>query len=232
MWVFGGQTSSGFVADVWHSPDGVNWTSATGNAPWIARRAFAAAAFSGKLWVLGGESVSDGRKNDVWWSDDGVLWQEATACAPWTPRNNLNCVVFDGKLWVMGGFDGTHRNDVWWSADGASWTRAMSEHEWSPRYGHASAVLNSRIWVLGGIDSEDTRLNDVWASVGMVSGRKGYEYTYDTVSRLTAVTPNNGVHITYAYDAAGNRLQKRVYSDVAVSEGPANPPRAGWRTTP
>lgn len=30
-------------------------------------------------------------------------------------------------------------------------------------------------------------------------------YTYDTLGRLTKVTYSNGVVITYAYDAAGNR---------------------------
>jgi YD repeat-containing protein len=31
-------------------------------------------------------------------------------------------------------------------------------------------------------------------------------YTYDTLGRLTKVTYGNGVVITYAYDATGNRI--------------------------
>jgi uncharacterized protein affecting Mg2+/Co2+ transport len=45
MWVLGGLHffgSGGILNDVWFSPDGVSWTQATGNAPWLARRLYQA----------------------------------------------------------------------------------------------------------------------------------------------------------------------------------------------
>lgn len=232
LWILGGDaepytpsTSSGLLNDVWYSLDGSDWTMVTEHADWTSRRAFSVATFDGKLWIMGGETPS-GRANDVWWSDNGLSWNLATSSAPWTPRNDHNTVVFNDKMWILGGFDGAPCNDVWWSEDGVSWTRVVSSNVWSPRIGTAT-VFDDRMWILGGRDEIGVFLSDVWASIGTTSGKKGYEYQYDAVSRLTEVNPNNGVHISYAYDRAGNRLQKRVYSDLEVSAGPANPSSGG-----
>ena len=64
MWVLGGYHGS-LRNDVWYSSDGVSWTQATANAPWVARGEHRSIVFNNKIWVLGGSDGSRG-KNDVW----------------------------------------------------------------------------------------------------------------------------------------------------------------------
>ncbi len=225
LWVIGGNYTD-VLNDVYYTGDGANWVKTTSNAQWHPRYFHTAAAFGGKLWVLGGyDGTLDKQVNDVWWSTDGITWTAATMSAAWEPREGHTTLVYDDKLWVLGGIhDSTYLNDVWWSSDGINW-HLSSGTPWTARAYFAAQVFQNSMWIFGGRDS--LYKNDVWRSVGSIGDDKGYEYTYDTVSRLTAINPNNGVHITYDYDPAGNRLQKRVYSDLEVSVGPANPSSGG-----
>ncbi len=151
--------------------EGSMWGEATANAGW-SPRITSAAAFDGKLWVLGGNGPPpDGWTvwNDVWWSYDGAAWQQATASAGWSPRMTTTA-VFDNKLWILGGADGnalrfntTFYNDVWWSSDGAAWHQATANADWSAR-GTAVAVFDDKLWVLGGLGPSLSAKNDVWWS--------------------------------------------------------------------
>ena len=55
------------MSDVWHSPDGVNWTCATDSARWPARYGHTSVIFDNKIWVLGGATTYAGEDNDVWY---------------------------------------------------------------------------------------------------------------------------------------------------------------------
>lgn len=43
--------------DVWSSPDGIEWTEVTAEAPWTARAGAALVVKNGYLWLIGGEQA-------------------------------------------------------------------------------------------------------------------------------------------------------------------------------
>ena len=176
MWVIGGNDIAGpatsSLNDIWYSSDGITWIEATTSAAFSPRTGHSSLAFSGKMWVIGGNDsvnglgwLGNGYKNDVWYSSDGISWSQATSSAAFSPRCNHTSLVFDNKMWVVGGAGigmATNR-DVWYSTDGITWTQATASAAFSARYYHSSAVFNGKMWVIGGQDGTGTR-NDIWYS--------------------------------------------------------------------
>jgi hypothetical protein len=176
MWVIGGNDIAGpatsSLNDIWYSSDGITWIEATTSAAFSPRTGHSSLAFSGKMWVIGGNDsvnglgwLGNGYKNDVWYSSDGISWSQATSSAAFSPRCNHTSLVFDNKMWVVGGAGSgmaTNR-DVWYSTDGITWTQATASAAFSARYYHSSAVFNGKMWVIGGQDGTGTR-NDIWYS--------------------------------------------------------------------
>jgi hypothetical protein len=152
----------------------MTWTQATASAGWHPRDGAGSVVFNGKVWVMGGDSLtlmgqSFAMLNDVWYSPDGTHWTQATGSAGWSGRMSTP-LVFGGKMWILGGMsDSGLQNDVWYSLDGAQWTQATASAEWSKRVGNAALVFNGMMWVMGGTDQMDTNgpvsfKNDVWYS--------------------------------------------------------------------
>ena len=119
MWIIGGrQQGAARLADVWSSPDGVNWTqvadlSGSGFEP---RMLHEAAVFAGRMWVSGGYADTLGAANDVWYTKDGAEWTRATESADFVGRIGHQMINFKGKLWILGGTDNqVARNDIWYS---------------------------------------------------------------------------------------------------------------------
>jgi hypothetical protein len=148
------------------SPATADWRQLAEPAPWVPRTDFAAVAFDGRIWVLGGSGWDCGSPklfNDVWYSTDGVDWTLATADAGWSPRSLHLCLAFHGKLWLFGAPDLGTANDMWYSADGAVWTRVEDAPPWFPRWAFSAVVFDEKIWVIGGQDPHAYR-SDVWCS--------------------------------------------------------------------
>src|SRR5438105_3284400 len=61
MWLFGGFDGRNYYNDVWNSADGVSWTRITEHTDWSPRDVDMAAAFQGKLRIIGG-GVIDGQR--------------------------------------------------------------------------------------------------------------------------------------------------------------------------
>ena len=204
-------SSSDFFNDVWRSPDGVNWTPLTTNAPWSPRAGLSSVVFKGELYVLGG-SVNDDSSiiggppqrvyfNDVWRSRNGVNWTPATTNAPWAPRAGAAVVVKNGYLYLLGGESGflcapqpcdlPYFNDVWRSRDGAHWELVTPSADWSPRPGHQAVVLLDRIIVFGGFGLPFNP-SDMWAS------RNGRDWTQVSDAPWNATSPDD---IKYDFDA-------------------------------
>jgi hypothetical protein len=100
--------------DVWSSIDGANWTRVVEHAGWKPRMWFAAQAYAGRLWILGGyDNDAYANLGDVWYTHDGVHWHEFTASAPWSARHTPTTYVFDDSLWVVAGNSWPYTNDVW-----------------------------------------------------------------------------------------------------------------------
>ncbi len=90
IWILGGGYTLGsgideqhiLLADVWRSPNGVDWLSETGAAPWRARSAHGCASFESRLWLLGGADGYTGI-NDVWYLSGTPAGHIETAQRGW-----------------------------------------------------------------------------------------------------------------------------------------------------
>ncbi len=183
MWLVGGDANQGYhQGDVWASVDGRDWhcvlDEAFGEVPWTPRVLHGTAAFQGKLWVWGGQTMPgfaggpDRFYDDAWVSADGKAWTKLEPKGPrWASRGMVGgSVVHDGRLWILGGGtyetpdtpERTFHNDVWSTTDGVHWICHNPNAPWSPRQYHGTAVFDGRMWVLGGWNRED--LSDVWYS--------------------------------------------------------------------
>jgi len=101
--------------DVWTSADGSEWTRVLEHAPWSPRQWFAARAYAGKLWVIGGyDNVNAANLADVWHTQDGIHWTEVTCEGlSFSARHEPTCYVHKGSLWIVAGNSWPVRNDVW-----------------------------------------------------------------------------------------------------------------------
>ncbi len=223
MWIIGGDPIQGhYQNDVWNSEDGRtwHWVNRDHPVPWGPRALHYTAAFQGKLWVMGGQTLPQFASaperfcDDVWNSEDGVHWtlvpQEGER---WAPRGMIGgAAVFKGRLWILGGgsYDtpGAPQrrfyNDVWSSADGAHWTRHLDCAPWAPRQYHDVAVFDEKLWVLEGWNQENR--NDVWHSEDGVEWREVPD---------TPWAPRHAASVFVYQDAlwmvAGNNMQSDVW---------------------
>ncbi|MEK7552440.1 MAG: hypothetical protein AAB534_03430 [Patescibacteria group bacterium] len=187
MFVMGGFNSNAGGSpeynDVYSSVDGVVWTRRLANAPWADRISHQAVSYNGKLFVMGGSTMTSASStscgcriylNDVWSSANGINWT-SLGNAPWATRDRFASVVFNNRIWVMGG---TVRilpfpqniADVWSSSNGISWTQATSSAPWGRRSGHSAVAYNGKIFVMGGANETTGLLtNDVWSSTNGVN---------------------------------------------------------------
>lgn len=184
MWIVGGDANQGhYQPDVWCSLDGRRWTRVNPEAPvpWGPRALHYTAAFRGRLWVLGGQTLpqfapaEERFYRDVWSSTDGVRWRRHEPAEPcWEQRGMIGgSAVHRGRLWVLGGgvYDTPGRpqrrffHDVWSSPDGVRWERHTEAAPWAPRQYHEVAVWDGRLWVLEGYGGvPPANRNDVWHS--------------------------------------------------------------------
>jgi leucine-zipper-like transcriptional regulator 1 len=166
LWTLGGEERGVKNNEVFHSPDGTQWTAAP-SPPWSPRRWHSAIVYRDKLWVLGG--LDTRTRSDVWQTADGVTWRQVSVQAPWSPRAGHVALVWRQQLCVVGGGLGSQGlNDVWCSSDGVSWSRLTGRAGWSARAFPGVAVLDDRLWVFGGsaagVAGNAAWLNDVWTS--------------------------------------------------------------------
>jgi hypothetical protein len=242
MWILGGDPlRAHYQPDVWYSTDGVNWMQATARAPWGLRCLQYAVLHDGKIWVMGGETMTrfvpdgppDAHYNDVWCSSNGVNWTQVTAHAAWSPRGMIGgSVALNGRMWLLGG--GTysprsHFNDIWSSADGVNWRRDLAAAPWAPRQYHDIAVFDNKMWVLEGYNGDlGGNRNDVWYSADGVNW---------TELPDTPWAPRHAASV-FVFDNAlwmvgGNNMEKDVWRlDVVPDEPPDHGACCYWGSGP
>lgn len=221
MWIVGGDANQGHHQnDVWSSTDGKTWSLVNENVPWAPRALHYTAAFQGKLWVMGGQTMpgfapaEERFHRDIWTSKDGVEWERLTPREPyWSARGMIGgSVVFRDRLWILGG--GTYdtpttrirrfHNDVWSSGDGVHWEQHLAEAPWPPRQYHDVAVFAERMWVLEGYYQSNR--NDVWYSADGANWRE---------LRNTPWKPRHAaslfVHDDALWIVAGNNMESDVW---------------------
>jgi len=192
LWIMGGQAYPGGVptqvADIWSSPDGVNWVQRSAAAAWGVRATHGVLKYNAgsgeKLWLMGGMS-NTAYLNDIWSSSDGVNWSlvidppdypgigtQPSKWTNWDVRRLFATAIFDDgtgeKMWVLGGWDNKKNlNDVWYSADGLNWSLKGSnyEAEFGARFETQLIPFNNKLWLFGGFtERPKTVANDIWSS--------------------------------------------------------------------
>jgi hypothetical protein len=141
IWIVGGEDSQTAYADIWTSPDGVNWTSVQSGLPFGKRANSQVVKLNNRLYLL---------NNDVWSSADGLKWvQETKAIVPGEEIFGYAALEYDGKIWLLGcNRNGQFTSNVLFSTDGRHWDRM--DAPWSPRGGIAACVFRNKIYLTGG----------------------------------------------------------------------------------
>lgn len=160
IWIIGGEDKDRQYADIWNSPDGIQWTRVSDRAPFGARSSSKIVTLGGKLYLL---------NNDVWVSSDGLVWEKlAGEILKGEQLFGYAAVVFDQRIWLLGcNRNGLFSSQVLHSADGKNWV--TQEAPWLPRGGVAATVFNGKILMTGGKyggtpGHPDFRYdNDLWA---------------------------------------------------------------------
>ncbi|TGX46432.1 calcium-binding protein, partial [Sphingomonas naasensis] len=171
IWVFGGQTLSEFAGggpdiayrDAWKSADGITWTQAATDLPFLPRGLVDnLVELDGYLWAIGGGMYATAgspfeHRNDVWRSADGINWELVLDHAPWEARRYGSVEVYDGRLWVVGGVnENGNIADSWMSEDGINWISVPAP--FSPRHAAGLAVHDGQMY----LTSADLAANDIW----------------------------------------------------------------------
>jgi hypothetical protein len=180
LFVFGGLTSSGAVADSWSSTDGITWTQLTPLAIFNARYNFSTCSFvSGGVQgiVISGGTDGNNYFDDVWFTADGITWT-LLSNGDFPVRAGHQMKYLNGKLFVVGGSNSvTIFNDVWSSPDGVVWTLVTASAPFAVRRLFQMQVFNGKLYVMGGlasINAIDTIVNDVWSSPDGLNWQQPY----------------------------------------------------------
>ncbi len=159
IWIIGGEDRNGKYADIWQSPDGIQWAQKGNRLPFGERSNSQIVALNDSLYLL---------NNDVWSSSDGLHWHLVTEeIVPGEQVFGYTALVFDRKIWLLGcNRNGQFSSQVLVSADGKSWTSMQAP--WSPRGGIAAAAHKGKIYMTGGKyggtpdHTEFIYSNDIW----------------------------------------------------------------------
>jgi N-acetylneuraminic acid mutarotase len=153
--------------DVWHSPDGINWTRLTPNA-FAARQQHAAFVLNNRLWVFGGQTVNPAGfpgppPKDAWSTTDGVTWAQQALDTEIDFSWLQGVVQQTDRVTLIGGVLRAYSNKVWQTTNGESWTE-LAPFDFAPNLLSRGAVFKDAMWLIGGgrLDGLDT--NEIWRS--------------------------------------------------------------------
>ncbi|HPE06138.1 MAG TPA: sialidase family protein [Smithellaceae bacterium] len=162
-----------YPKDIWKSTDGVSWSVAASNVPFLVSNTYyfeASVMADNSIVITGVNAIVDSSlRSEAWKSDDcGATWACMTSSAGWSGRiGHISVPLSDGGILIMGGQNvDTYAsyNDVWRSDDyGASWDCVTSNAEWSARSYFGGVELSGGvIYITGGVS--DAYYNDMWKS--------------------------------------------------------------------
>lgn len=143
---------------------GQYWASDPTRVDWAGRREHAVAAFNGKLWVIGGATLSYQFYADVWtWTPGDAQW-ERNSDGVIGPRGNVATAVYNNELYVIGGWNSQGAlGDVAITPPTGPW-RGVSPGFEARRFALA-AVAGNKLHVFGG-SGMNGPLSDMWTFDG------------------------------------------------------------------
>jgi hypothetical protein len=167
--VFGGQSRSGFLNDLWaFQPDTLEWRAlrAAGRGPAQRYGTCAALGTDGLLWISHG-FTSDGRFDDTWAYDFTTgRWTDRTPAGERPVVRCLHdCAWSTGGRFVLYGGQTNGKpalGDLWaLDVEAGSWSRQAAPAP-PPRALPAVASLDGTAWIVGGRGSDGEELADAW----------------------------------------------------------------------
>jgi hypothetical protein len=178
IWGFLSNTQEPAKLELWSTADGTHWSQSPLPKALDYRRGFAAFAFKGSLWILGGltertdTSLAEQMQKDIWHSTDGVTWKRETPASGPLSRLCYGIIPavteMGGKVWLYGGLPdnlaSTILNDVWSSDDGIAWTKVTSQALPKPRTNATLLSFGGKLRLIGGDDNVSINLKDTWNS--------------------------------------------------------------------
>ena len=189
------------LADVWRVDQGScvegdplatcsHVTLVTAAAAWAARHSHSAAAFAGRMWIMGGAVGGSRVAEDVWSSLDGAEWTREAASAGVGARMGAVLVplILPGeganrhRLLLSGGMSQTGSGelffgDVWgatWTEDGGlAWEQLTKSPGFPARAYQAWSQANfggqPRVWISGGLGQEGEVGGEIWTTADGVT---------------------------------------------------------------
>jgi len=218
MWVISGARTEAnvpqnFLADVWSSTDGVNWTQRATNItlPWYSTH-LNVVVFNGAMWAVSGGATFS--------STDGVTWTPRSASgaiAGNVGRGYASLNVYNGSLWYIAGVPGfpviaaNAVNDVWKSSNGIDWIQVTPSAPFAKRLRHQAFVMNGRLWVFGG---------------QLPTGSSGTQWALDAWSTTDGATwtvePTGGLDASYLAKVVEQTAPERVTLIGGIQRGYSN----------
>eukprot|EP00282_Hemiselmis_andersenii_P035597 CAMPEP_0169433038 /NCGR_PEP_ID=MMETSP1042-20121227/3800_1 /TAXON_ID=464988 /ORGANISM="Hemiselmis andersenii, Strain CCMP1180" /LENGTH=794 /DNA_ID=CAMNT_0009543555 /DNA_START=227 /DNA_END=2608 /DNA_ORIENTATION=+ len=165
-----------------------------------------------RLWLLGGQTITQTESSEVWRSMfTGLGWSSVTADRTWwSARHNVTACTFRDVLYLMGGASHTEQkafNDVWVFAETAEvdayfwrpgipspnlvagqayspyWIRITDNAPWSARSRAQCLVHNDSMWLLGGVGYAEPGQYGEWTT-DLWRTRNGFTWELVTAKGL------------------------------------------------
>lgn len=234
LWLLGSTCDVGYNVlfdvpqlNLWHSPDGENWSKIEGLPPVSGRTGLGATWHDGALWVAGGQDSTERRGDrecysDVWRYRPEAGWDCVQETAAWGPSARHALVSYRGALWLFSGIaepeavssghlyagrpiELNHSRKVWRSANGIDWDLLTDGLPWKVMRKTEVIVDGDRLFATGRYTRE------IWSSDDGVHWR-----------RLTEELPVKGV-----WDKAMVAYEGYLY--VMLHHGQSRAPNEIWR---
>jgi hypothetical protein len=219
-------------SDVWFTLDLSHWTERTPRAPWSGRHGAGWVVHANRLWVTGGDLMTD-----VWSSADGIDWRLENQAAAFGERYTPIAASLNGRLFVYGGMAWGPSSwcafmpecfaygygDVWSSEDGLAWIQIQPAAPWTPRgLIHGSMVSQGRIYIVGGglklaspgavLAETVVEYHDVWSSYEGVHWRKEADDAgFSPRTHLATLGTEHGCYVAGGSVAYQLELTNEVY---------------------
>lgn len=208
IWLIGGYNID-TVADIWYSPDGMNWTELP---PSEIPFRFGLGYHS--TFIFGTKMYVYARGEGIWSTADGFSWILENA-DPFPVRGRQQTVVLNDVIYVISGSiaGSGPTNEIWQSTDAINWSLVTITGDiFSPREYFTATVYNDKIWIISGEDATDSPPN-IWYSPNGSTWSK-FDETFPLIARFGHVTLNyNGeLWVFGGYDYSTGRRTGQIWA--------------------
>ncbi len=185
IWVFGGgryqhtdATLNGELITettdiIWHSSDGISWTSEDPTGDWYDFSNGSAVVHNGEIYLIGGYGTGSTNSNLVRKSSDGIDWTEVDSIRR-PSESGQNEFLLNCGLWSTGGNLYLYNDQMTWRStdDGANWLVVSTNI--SNNISHPGQVVleGGNMWIHGGLSTGFGYSNQSWKTTDGINWQK------------------------------------------------------------